>query len=106
MPKLIAAGLSPEEAEVLKNENHKRSMATHHPTKAEKNEDLPAYPVKTFCWFVVNYPFTVMTVTFVISVSLASLGAMGGGEFGGSFTDLNDVVVKRMFGMQRAVMDW
>ena len=47
-----------------------------------------------------------MTVVGLISVALAGVAMGSDGELAGSFTDLNDVIVKGMFGLQAAQMEW
>ena len=73
----------------------------------EKNlPSVAPYPVGRFCGFLVKNPLTVMFVMFVVSLSCASLGFINRGEFGGSFTDLDDPIVRGSLGVQRGMRDW
>ena len=58
---------------------------------------MEPYPVGRFTRTVVRGPIQTMVVCFLAAMSCASMGIVFAGGFSGSFTDLTDPIVKKMY---------
>jgi len=75
-------------------------------TKSVGSQEMEPYPVGRFTRTVVRSPIQTMIVCFLAAMSCASMGIVFAGGFSGSFTDLTDPIVKKMYGVDRAVYSW